>query len=191
MLRFQANCFGLGGYLMERLISVGKALTPRNVLLTVITHNMIARPAITLSNKSLPEDTRRYTASREFCTELFGLINTLTFTTFVEWLGPRLVHCETTAKMIDYVKATDWNKLAKKQQHLKAVILMSSLVGSAMSCGILTPLLNNVVLNHVLENILKSNASSSKNPSTLTQRRFMPTYTRSAGQPIPTFSRIG
>jgi hypothetical protein len=182
---------------MERLISIGKALTPRNVLLTVITHNMITRPAITLSNKNIPENTRRYTASREFCTELFGLINTLTFTTFVEWLGPRLANREVTAKMIDHVKVNDWNKLAQKEQHLKAIILMSSLIGSAMSCGILTPLLNNLVLNQVLDKILNRNISPKRSTSSITQRRLMPTYTKSMAattpmvQPIPTFSRIG
>jgi hypothetical protein len=178
---------------MSTLVSIGKTLTPRNVLVAVITHNMIARPAITLTNKNLPEDTRRYTASREFCTELFGLMNTLTFTTLIEWLGPRLANRNATSKMINHVKSTDWNKLAKKEQHLKAVILMSSLIGSAFSCGILTPLLNNFVLNQMLEKIIgnKQHPQGKPMPSVPMQNRSNPMTNTTTVQTLPAFNRIG
>lgn len=175
---------------MGSLINIGKALTPRNVLVAVITHNMVARPTITLSNKSLPEDTRRYTASREFCTELFGLINTLTFTTFVEWLGPRLVNRNISSKIIDHVKATDWNKLAKKEQHLKAVILMSSLIGSAVSCGILTPLLNNFVLNQLLEKIISRSPKEIQIPASIKESKHVNMQNTVLGQTVQPFNRI-
>ncbi len=147
---------------MISLVGMGKMLTPRNVVLGVIGANMVCRPLITLSNRQLPEDTRRYTAMREFCTELFGLFNTLTFTTAVEYLGPRLISKDATRKVISRIKGADWNKLTAKDQRLKAAVLLSSLIGTILSTAILTPLLNNLVLNRLLEKIMGKKTTPEK-----------------------------
>lgn len=139
------------------LISLGRMLTPRNVVLGVIATNIVCRPIITMSNKSLPMETRRYTAMREFCTELFGFINTLTLATAIEIIGARLINRKATRKMIERIKAADWKQLPVADQRLKAAILLSSAIGTALSTAVATPLLNNLVLNRLLEKITGKN----------------------------------
>lgn len=153
---------------MSSLVGLGKWLTPRNVLVAIIAHNMVARPSITLANKSLPEETRRYTATREFCTELFGLFNTLTVATAIERLGPRLVDRSATKEILNRVRNADWDRLTPKDQRLKALILICSLAGAAFSSGIVTPIMNNLVLNRLLDKIIgksKPAASPTATPS--------------------------
>ena len=63
---------------MSYLLSIGKVLTPTNIVAGVKLAEMGFRPAITMSNKEIPEETRKYAATREFFTEFFGFIATLT-----------------------------------------------------------------------------------------------------------------
>ena len=146
------------------LSGIGKMLTPRNTVIGVISANMICRPIITMSNKNLPEDTKKYTATREFCTELFGLINTITFASAVEYLGPKLINNKLTRKMMNDVKKADWDKLSPPDQKIKGAILVSSLVGTAIAAAVLTPLLNNLVLNKFMDKITGKNKTAAPKP---------------------------
>ncbi|MEW5821860.1 MAG: hypothetical protein AB1782_16825 [Cyanobacteriota bacterium] len=154
---------------MTLLASLGQRLTPKNVTLGVIMTNMVCRPTITLSNKQIPEETRRYTATREFFTELFGLASTFTFATAVEKFVPKIIakkffNTELTQKLMDQIKNTGWDKLTAVQKNLRGVILGSSFVATALAVAIITPLINNIVLNKMLGKIMgKKTQESSQN----------------------------
>ncbi len=144
---------------MKLLMTLGQRLTPKNVTLGVIVTNMVCRPTITMSNKQLPEDTRRYTATREFFTEFFGFATTFSFATLVEKFVPKIVakkffKTDLTKQLVETIKKTGWEKLTPLQKNLKGLILGSSFVATAAAVAILTPLLNNLVLNKMLPKIM-------------------------------------
>lgn len=134
-------------------------ITPKNVTLGVIMTNMVCRPTITLSNKSIPEETRKYTATREFCTEFFGLATTYTFATFVEKSLPKFVakkffNTDLTKELVEKIGKTGWESLTTLEKNLKGVMTGSSLLGTALAVAVLTPLINNIVLNKLLGKIM-------------------------------------
>jgi len=131
-------------------------LTPKNMAATMITANMICRPIITMSNKKVPEETRKYTASREFCTELFGLINNLVFVTFLENISGQIIAKKETGQFLNKtnlrkIKRTAINNLNLKEQKIKSGILLISFLGTAASAAFFTPLLNNFILNKTIK----------------------------------------
>jgi hypothetical protein len=153
---------------MSALVSIGQKLTPKNVTLGVIATNMVCRPIITLSNKSIPEETRRYTATREFFTEFFGALTTFSFATyFGENLIPRLAAkkwgVNLTKDLAKTINNSSWDKLAVNPvfQKIKATRILSSFATTAIAVAILTPILNNLVLNKIMGKI-----SGKKSPET-------------------------
>lgn len=145
---------------MSMVTSLGQILTPKNATLGVIMTNMVCRPTITMSNKSIPEDTRKYTASREFCTELFGLLTTYTFATAVENIAPKAIAkklgVNLTKELFDSIKKASWEELKNKPElfKIKGTATVASFVGTAIAVAILTPLLNNFILNKFMGKIL-------------------------------------
>lgn len=160
---------------MNVLMTLGQKLTPKNVTLGVIVTNMVCRPTITLANKQLPEETRRYTATREFSTEFFGFATTYGFATLVEKIVPKVIakkffNTELTKDLIEQIKNLGWDKLTPLQKNLKGVILGTSFVATAAAVAILTPLINNFLLNKMLGKIMgknKTGAEETKNNSAL------------------------
>ena len=144
---------------MNLLMTLGQKLTPKNVTLGVIVTNMVCRPTITMTNKQIPEDTRRYTATREFFTEFFGFATTYSFATLVEEIVPKIVakkyfNTDLTKELVKHIKNSGWDKLSIPQKNLKGVILGTSFVATAIAVAVLTPLLNNFVLNRMLGKIM-------------------------------------
>lgn len=151
---------------MNVLATLGQRLTPKNVTLGVIMTNMVCRPTITLSNKKIPEDTRRYTATREFFTEFFGLITTFGFASAVEKYVPKMVakkffKTDLTKQLVETIKNTGWDKLSPLQKNMKGVILGSSFVATALAVAVLTPILNNLLLNKMIDKIMGKNKTGS------------------------------
>jgi len=143
-------------------------LTPKNMAATMITANLICRPAITMSNKQVPEETRKYTASREFCTEFFGLVNNLVFVTFLENLGGQIAAKKETGQFLDKINLRKIKReitpnLNLKEQKIKTGILLASFIGTAASAAFFTPLLNNFVLNKFLDKIIKKENKNEEN----------------------------
>jgi hypothetical protein len=153
---------------MSMLVSVGQKLTPKNVTLGVILTNMVCRPTITLSNKGIPEETRKYTATREFFTEFFGALTTFTFATFIgENLVPKLAAkkwgVNLTKELAEKISKTEWSNLTNPiHKNIKATKILSSFATTAIAVAVLTPLLNNLVLNKLMEKIW----GKSKKPET-------------------------
>jgi hypothetical protein len=151
---------------MSLLVSIGQKLTPKNVTLGVIATNMVCRPTITMSNKSIPDETRRYTATREFFTEFFGAITTFTFATYIgEKLMPKLAAkkwgVNLTKELADKINKTDWASLTDPvHKNLKATKVLSSFATTAVAVAILTPILNNLVLNKLINKIMKPKTSA-------------------------------
>jgi len=137
--------------------NLGSFLTPKNTYASIQVCNMICRPAITMSNKEIPEETRKYTASREFCTEALGLMNNLVFVSFIEYLGGQLSAKRETGKFLNKmdfknIKNKTMSNLCDKDKKIKSAIFLSSFLGSAFSASILTPTLNNLILNKMMKN---------------------------------------
>ena len=137
--------------------NLGSFLTPKNTYASIQICNMICRPAITMSNKEIPEETRKYTASREFCTEALGLMNNLVFVSFIEYIGGQIAAKRETGKILNKtdfkkIKNQTMSELCDKNKKIKAAVFLSSILGSAFSASILTPLLNNLILNKVMKN---------------------------------------
>lgn len=140
---------------MSFLASVGN-LSPKKTILPVIAANMFFRPMITMSNKSLPPETRKYTATREFSTEFFGLINTYTFVTIVEKFVPKfltkaLFKTDLTDKLIEKLNDSKFSDLKPLEKNIKGLITLTGLAGTIISIAIIVPLLNNLVLNKLLK----------------------------------------
>jgi len=145
-----------------------RVLTPKNMAATMITANMICRPTITMSNKQVPEETRKYTASREFCTEFFGLANNLVFVTFLENLGGQIAAKKETGQFLNKdnlrkIKKSVMSGLNPQEQKIKTGILLASFLGTAASAAFFTPLLNNFVLNKFLDKIIKNKNNKEEN----------------------------
>lgn len=153
---------------MVQMSSIGKVLTPKNTIVGVVVANMVCRPLITLSNKELPPETKRYTATREFCTEFFGLINTLTIGSLIEWGGKKLAAKKIlkdkpfTPELEKTIKNTGWDalenmekngKIFKGATNLKGSIIATSFLGAALVASTITPVMNNIILNKVINKI--------------------------------------
>ena len=170
------------------LVSIGRILTPKNVAIGMITTNMFCRPLITLSNPALPIDTKRYTATREFSTELFGLLNMLTFCTAVERFLPRLLtKTQITKAMGEKLKEAGWKALSESDQKLKAAVLVSSFVGALISTAIITPILNNLVLNKLLDKIT-GKTKTTPAPQAVAPRPFVGTLQPAANPGFAPFA---
>ncbi|EKE02132.1 MAG: hypothetical protein ACD_20C00421G0006 [uncultured bacterium] len=143
---------------MSALIGIGRIFTPKNATLGVITANMVCRPIITMSNKQIPEETRKYTATREFFTELFGLGTTYTFASAMENVIPKVIakklfNTDLTKNLANQIKSSGWDQLSPINQKIKGSMALSSFAGTAIAVAILTPLLNNIVLNKIMDRI--------------------------------------
>ena len=146
---------------MSIITSLGNLATskPKYTIAGVIAANMICRPVITMSNKQVPEETRKYTASREFCTELFGMINLFVIGTIFEYMGGQLAAKKLTGKFLNRetfknIGASALNTLSADHGKIKKGILIASFIGSILSSAIATPLLNNIVLNKLMNKII-------------------------------------
>lgn len=179
---------------MELLTAVGR-LTPKNTGLGIVLFDMVSRPSITLTNKTIPEDARRYAAAREFCTGFFGLASTYTFASFVEKYVPNVVSkaffkTDLTKDLATYINNTGWSKLTPLEKNLKGLLVGSSFAGTLIALGIITPLLCNVFLNKLLDKVIKTKhipmptlipASSLKTTNTTTlpgQVQYSPAFDR-------------
>jgi len=121
-----------------------------------------------MSNKQVPEETRKYTASREFCTEFFGLANNLVFVTFLENLGGQIAAKKETGQFLNKdnlrkIKKSVMSGLNPQEQKIKTGILLASFLGTAASAAFFTPLLNNFVLNKFLDKIIKNKNNKEEN----------------------------
>jgi len=154
---------------MSCLISIGKILTPTNSVAGVKLAEMGFRPAITMSNTEIPEDTRKYTAVREFFTEFFGFATTLTIGNLVERAGGQLFAKKISGKFLNKEEFKDiaekaFNTLSDANQKIKAGILVSSVAGAVIAGAIITPVLNNIVLNKLMDKIIKKKDNKNKLP---------------------------
>lgn len=152
---------------MSISLNLGTLLaSPKLTYASIQVCNMVCRPTITMSNKEIPEETRKYTAKREFCTEALGLMNNLFFVSFIEYLGGQISAIKETGnfidrKMLKNIKKSTIYNLSEKDKRIKTGIFIASFVGSAFSGAILTPLLNNLILNKVMN---KNNTKKDKTP---------------------------
>lgn len=140
--------------------SIGGLLTPKNIVVGLKLVNMVSRPAITMSNNDIPEETRKYAATREFFTELFGVVTTLTVGSFIERQGGQyfarkhLGHNLDKKEFENLIKNSTNSLTDIKMQKTRTFILISSFVGAAFTGGILTPVLNNLLLNPIMSKII-------------------------------------
>lgn len=153
--------------------------------LSLVSLIMIFRPLIMLTDTAVPMKTRRYAATREFFTELFGLINVAIVAKGLETLVTAFAFDKHTAKAGDKIipKAVaklkklniigtwreltngiskklldpDWEKLAPKMKSVRGVFRSTAFVGVVLATAIITPFLNNYVINDkVLNGIWKA-----------------------------------
>lgn len=144
---------------MSSVVSIGHLLTPKNTALGISGATMIFKPLITLSNKELPEDTKRYTALREFFSTLFSFTSIATLVGFAERNIPKTFahkkyNIDLTENLLHTIKKTDWGLLSNPHKEIKGVFLITSLIASASTAAILTPLLCNIFLNKLLTHIM-------------------------------------
>jgi hypothetical protein len=136
--------------------SAGGLLTPKNIVVGLKLVNMVSRPTITMSNNQIPEDTRKYAATREFFTELFGVVTTLTVGSFIEKAGGQYFAKKHLGRKLEKKEFENIVKNAAnsisdiKIQKTRNGILLSSFIGAAFAGGILTPVLNNILLNPIM-----------------------------------------
>lgn len=155
---------------MSSLINIGKRLTPINIVAGIKLAEMVCRPAITMSNDQIPEDTKKYTAVREFFTAFLGFITTLTFGEVLEHVGAKIFVKKEfgeniSMKEIKRIRDTGMQHLKDtKEEKIKTVIILSSFVGAIIAGAIITPLLNNVILNKYLNKIIKKKDPENKLP---------------------------
>ncbi|MFA6988715.1 MAG: hypothetical protein WC197_01485 [Candidatus Gastranaerophilaceae bacterium] len=156
---------------MSILTNLGTIITskPKYTIAGVIAANMVCRPIITMSNKQVPEETRKYTAAREFCTELFGMITLFGIGSLFEYVGGQIAAKKITGKFLNKetfskIGKTALEALSKDEGKIKTGVLIASFVGSIISSAIATPILNNVVLNKIMNKLTgkKDNAPESK-----------------------------
>ena len=108
------------------IIGIGKVFSSAKPLsLGISASCMIFRPLITLSNKDLSPETKKYTASREFFTEFFGLINTYTLVSAIEKFTPKILakklfNVDLTKQLGETIKKAGWDQLPIAQQKIKA-----------------------------------------------------------------------
>jgi hypothetical protein len=159
---------------MSVLTSVGNIVLskPKYTIAGIIAANMVCRPIITMSNKEVPEDTRKYAASREFCTEFFGMINLFTIATLFEYIGGQRVSKKLTGKVLNRETFKRINEQAMEllknpiDKQIKKGILIASFIGSVISSAVVTPMLNNLVLNKLMNKIGGKKDDKSKLPET-------------------------
>lgn len=159
---------------MSYLLSIGKVLTPTNIVAGVKLAEMGFRPAITMSNKEIPEDTKKYAATREFFTEFFGFIATLTCGNLIEFVGGQLFAKKLTPER-QFLSQQQFKELGEKSVHslrehdkkIKIGILLSSFIGATFAGAIVTPLLNNIVLNKFMDKIIKKKDQKNKAPESV------------------------
>jgi hypothetical protein len=144
---------------MNSLMKLGNLLnSPKNVSLGVMSACMVGRPLITMSNKNISDETKRYTASREFFTEFFNMINTYTLVSGVEKLVPKLVAKKVglknlTKEGMELIKNTGREKLPLAEQKVKSSMVLSSFFGTALTVAVITPILNNLLLNKIMDKL--------------------------------------
>jgi hypothetical protein len=142
--------------------TLGSTLTPKRVTLGIMFTDMIGRPAITLTNTKIEKKTRYLMATREGLTELFGFTLTYIVATLTEKIIPaiyakkHLVGTTISAEFLSDITKKAFTDLTPSLQKFRGVILGSSFFGAIVAASVLTPLLNNLVLNKVMNRILKS-----------------------------------
>jgi len=167
---------------MSLSTSIGNFVTkskPKYIVAGIIAANMAFRPVITMSNKQIPEDTRKYTATREFCTELFGMINLFAVGTLFEYLGGQITAKKLTGKFLNNLDFKNIGKnaveaLSPNHQKIKTGISVASFVGSVLSSAVFTPLANNVVLNKLMNKIIGKKGNKNKLPESISVNLVKP-----------------
>jgi hypothetical protein len=123
---------------------------PGNAQKIIISCIMVGRPTIMLTDNAVPMQTRRYAATREFFTELFGLSTTTVLLPFLEYFLPKWTdktHTLTGRKAFEFLKKADWKGLSPAQQAVKSRIVIGSWAAVVLAAALITPILNNKVIN--------------------------------------------
>jgi len=181
------------GVTNSRAYTMAKFLTPKRVIVGLKFFYMVSRPAITMSNTKVPEETKKYTATREFCTELFGAITTMTVGSVIEWklgqhfakkyMGKKLAKKE----FYEFLNNPISSAANLKRQKTKTAIMLASFIGAAFSGGILTPTLNNLFLNSILDKVIPKKKKPLPQIETNNQVNVFKQYNNFAQKPVGGF----
>jgi len=149
------------------IVTIGQLLTPKYVVAARKIINGIGRPIITMSDKNTPEDAKRYAATREFSTEMIGLIIILSCGTIFEKIGGNLyakwlLKRPMTQKEIQKIEKKSLTSLKGDKQKIKAAILLCSFLSTIAEGAVLTPLLNNLILSKFINKILKNKSDKNQ-----------------------------
>ncbi|OGI00811.1 MAG: hypothetical protein A2287_10385 [Candidatus Melainabacteria bacterium RIFOXYA12_FULL_32_12] len=151
--------------------------TAKNTSLGISTACMIGRPIITMSNNKVPIETRKYTATREFFTELFNIPIIYLFVSAAENLVSKLVANQQGIKdfskeMLDKIRLTEMTKLGVQDQKVKTALLLTSFVGTAATVAVITPLLNNALLGKIIDRLPMGKSKKQEQPSQVNANVF-------------------
>lgn len=169
--------------------------------LAIVSTIMVFRPLIMLTDKAVPMKTRQYAATREFFTELFGLLNVLivgkaierAFTQSAYNKGVKALTSDTdklkykevkwyrglidplnftkggkkAEKLLNHLNDADWKDLPAPLKNAKRnKALFGGLLAVGLATAVLTPFLNNIVINEkVLNGIWKFLGQGSITPN--------------------------
>lgn len=141
----------------------------KNISLGISSACMIGRPVITMSNDKIPMETRKYTASREFFTEVFNMSIIYSLVTLAENFAFKNVAKKQGLKfskeLFKKVTETGWENLLPKEQKIKTAFALTSFLGTAATVAIITPLLNNAFLDKII-NLLPIGKSNKQDKDT-------------------------
>ncbi len=202
---------------MSTAAKLGKLLSkPLTNQMAVTSGIMVLRPLIMLTDKAVPIETREYAATREFFTELFGLGSLLvigstikSICSFVAYdrnskdtklmkpilsalssfkFGKAFTEIRKSNKILTTLSKQDWGKLSPKMRHVNGVFNLSSYAGIILALAVITPILNNTVINKDVLNGIKKGIHTILGIKT--QKTQWPTapYNADLGAPKPAFS---
>ncbi len=134
----------------------------KHAITMLIANNFLLRPIYIMTNKEIPEDQKKYGATREAMQQVFNMAAHLGLSTTFEWVGfaacRKLVNVRNQKKAMEKFKEfATFDKLKKCEgtREIPAVIsgskALGSFFGSVMALTVVAPMLNNKVLPYVFK----------------------------------------
>ncbi len=161
---FKGNIFS---GLQKAAIEIGSSPDIKKHAITMlILNNLILRPFYILTNKEIPEDQKKYGATREAMQQVFNMCSHLGLSTVFEWVGYNAGKAFINKRKDYYPKAKKQFELfntfkkvkeCERQKGIKIPDVISgskalgSFFGSVMALTIVAPMLNNKVLPYVFK----------------------------------------
>lgn len=183
----------LGNLIGKTALGVARStanISPKLTTVAISSSCATFRPLITLSNKNVSEDTKKFTAKREFLTEIINCTLILSVVSAAEELIPRVLSKgknflgkPLTKEAFNKIKKSSYDVLTEGEKNLKAAHNLTSLFVTAVCVAIASPFVNNFILNNFLSGkknkIAETQPKSNKSPMIEQQKNiFSQFYTK-------------